>query len=416
MEIHFDSHVAKPKLRWEYKFLIGASVAGCVAVAIWVGVRYGTAASNVSATAASSPPSLMPTISPSPAPTFAPTGPSAAPTAAPTRSPTAAPSSALISGTSSTPSLGPTRTPTLAPIVSPAVPSVAPVATPAVPSTAPSTGPSRSPTTTAAPSVSRFLYLDTTQLLNFSTATSWNITQVSHGRNASLHQVAVDPVTNLGNVLKVNYPATSYKPTVTPVGGIGVYSTPESIFPAKSVRLSYQIYFPASFNPVKGGKLPGLFLGPTGANGGHHLPNEASCRLMFRSYNPGGQSFMAEAYVYAATTQDPSYSSIPNLVRDPTDGDSLWRGIVNFNKGSWNSVHLIVSPNTVTNGSPDANGYLNLTINSVSRSFSKLIYTSVTTPINGMTFTTFFGGTDSSWASPGFTSSYFKNVILEKLL
>ena len=132
--------------------------------------------------------------------------------------------------------------------------------------------------------------------------------------------------------------------------------------------------------------------------------------------NPDGKSFMAEAYVYIATTQDPTYATMPGIILDPTDGDSLWRGQVNFNKGSWNTVNIVVRANTVTNGSPDPNGYLNLTINSISRSFSKLIYTTALTPINGVTFTTFFGGTDITWASPVYTSSYFKNVILEKLL
>ena len=433
MEVQFDSG-AKPKLRWEYKLLIGASVAITVAIAIWLGVRYGSAASNMSATTVStSTPSYMPAITPSPAPTFTPTGPSpaptftptgpsAAPTAGPTRPPTAAPSAALIIITSAGPSLtpsaaplGPTRLPTAMP-VSP------PVVTSAAPSAAPSLGPTRSPTTallptpSVAPSISRFLYLDTTQLVNFSSATSWNITQISHGKNASLHQLAVDPVTNSGKVLKVNYPRLSYKPAALPVGGIGVYSTPASIFPAKSVRFSYQIYFPSSFNPNKGGKLPGLFLGKTGADGGKHIPNGASCRLMFRAFNPGSKSFMAEAYVYIASNQSASYKAIPGIVLDPVDGDSLWRGQVNFNIGSWNTVNIVVKANTVTNGAPDYNGFLNLTINSVSRTFSKLVYTTALTPINGVTFTTFFGGTDITWASPVFTSSYFKNVILEKLL
>jgi hypothetical protein len=229
-----------------------------------------------------------------------------------------------------------------------------------------------------------------------------------------LHQIAVDPATNIGNVLQVNYPAGSYKPSGAIVGGIGVYACPPSIFPAQSVRMSYEVYFPANFDPVKGGKLPGLFIGARGATGGNHVNNSDSCRIMWRKDN-AKVGFKAEAYVYRPTTQDPSYYSIPNQVLDPMDGDSLWRGLVNFNKGSWNTVNLLLTVNTMTSGSANADGYLELTINGVTESFSKMIWTSAGSSISGVLFTTFFGGADSTWATLVATSTYYKNVKLEKL-
>lgn len=258
------------------------------------------------------------------------------------------------------------------------------------------------------------LSLDTTELVNFDTAISWNITQVSHGKDSSLHQIAVDPGTNVGNVLKVNYPAGSYKPSATPVGGIGVYACPISIFPARSVRLSYELFFPANFNPVKGGKLPGLFIGAPGANGGVHDVDKASCRIMWRKNNALG-GIMTEAYVYDALIQDPSYTSIPNEYLDPTYGDSLWRGIFNYNKGAWNQIEMYLTLNTVTSGKANFDGKLVFTINGVTQNYDKFVWTTTDSLINGIIFTTFFGGSDSTWATPVDTSTYYKNFKLQKL-
>ena len=178
--------------------------------------------------------------------------------------------------------------------------------------------------------------------------------------------------------------------------------------------MSYEVFFPADFDPVKGGKLPGLFIGARGATGGNHIDNGATCRIMWRRNN-AKVGFKAEAYVYRATTQDPSYYTIPSSTLDALDGDSLWRGLVNFNKGSWNTINIVLSANTVTSGSANPDGYLELTINGVTESFSKMIWTSVGSRISGTLFTTFFGGADSSWATLVYTSTYYKNIVLEKL-
>ena len=192
------------------------------------------------------------------------------------------------------------------------------------------------------------------------------------------------------------------------------------MFPARSMRLSYEVFFGSDFDPIKGGKLPGLFLGPPGASGGRHVTDGASCRIMWRRNNVGVDvdvegSFMAEAYVYVATTQHPSYYQIPGMVVAPIDGTSLWRGLVNFNKGQWNKIDILLTANTATSGIADANGCLNLTINNVSKSFDKLIFTTTASSITGITFTTFFGGSDESWATLVPTSTYFKNVELQKI-
>jgi hypothetical protein len=260
------------------------------------------------------------------------------------------------------------------------------------------------------------LSLDATELVDFTNAPSWNIIKVGHGRDSSLHQIAVDPVTNLGNVLKINYPKGSYKPSGKMiVGGIGIYAAPTSIFPCRSVGLSYELFFPADFNPVKGGKLPGLFIGPPGASGGNHVTGQASSRIMWRKNNVQG-GIMTEAYVYVPQPQDPAYTSIPNLILDPTYGDSLWRGLLNYNKGSWNKIDMLLTLNTITSGVANHDGKLSLTINGVTQHYDKFIWTTIDTLITGIVFDTFFGGSDSSWATPVDTSTYFKNFHLQKVL
>lgn len=54
-------------------------------------------------------------------------------------------------------------------------------------------------------------------------------------------------------VLRVYYPAGSYKPSSTPVGGIGFYASPLNIpADANTVTFTYQVYFPSGYNFVKG--------------------------------------------------------------------------------------------------------------------------------------------------------------------
>lgn len=256
--------------------------------------------------------------------------------------------------------------------------------------------------------------LDTCHLVDFGTASAWNIIKVGHVAKNNSREISIDPVSHEGHVLKVNYPAGSFKPSGEIVGGIGLHACPKTIFPARSVRLCYEVYFPADFDPVKGGKLPGVFIGPRGAAGGKHLKNASSCRLMWRKNNSKG-GFKAEAYVYIARDQHPTYQSIPKLVLDSKYGDSLWRGILNFNKGSWNKVDMILTLNTMTSGEAEHDGYLNLTINGVSASYDKFIWTTEDSLISGINFTTFFGGSDDSWATPFDQSTYFKNVQLQKI-
>ena len=78
----------------------------------------------------------------------------------------------------------------------------------------------------------------------------------------------------------IRYPAGSYKPSAIPVGGLGFYADPLDLSTAKTVTLSYQVYFPSNFNFVKGGKLPGLFAGRMSCSGGSGATDCFSTRFM----------------------------------------------------------------------------------------------------------------------------------------
>ena len=205
----------------------------------------------------------------------------------------------------------------------------APITPAPTPKPTPKPIPKPTPVPIPKPAPGLIVPLNILDLSDFKNSKSWNITKVSYGDKNTLHGIVSDPLTKSGYVLKVNYLKGSYKPSANIDGGIGFYASP-SIFPCRSVRLSYELCFADNFDPVNGGKLPGLFIGPPGASGGNHDTDNASCRIMWRKEN--NDMIQAEAYVYTPCQQDPSYNMIPNIILNSTYGDSLWRGIFNSRK------------------------------------------------------------------------------------
>lgn len=257
------------------------------------------------------------------------------------------------------------------------------------------------------PTPGKGVLLDIRQLKNLTDKNSWNIFKIGHGRDGNLHEITSDPLGGSDTVLKVKYPKNSFKPSGKIVGGIGFYASPTSGFPCKKLKFTYELYFNDNFNPVKGGKLPGLFIGAPGASGGRHSDSQASCRLMWRN------DLQGEAYVYMPCKQVDEYKKIQNAVYNPAFGDSLWRGLFKFEKKKWNKVEMVL---TLNDSKSNANGRLDLTINNVTKSFDKFLWSITDSVIAGITTDTFFGGGDDSWATPVDTSICFKNFIIEKLV
>lgn len=183
--------------------------------------------------------------------------------------------------------------------------------------------------------------------------------------------------------LRVRYPAGSVSPGYArsaraPLGG-GQFFATMGITPQTGVRLRYSLRFSENFNFVRGGKLPGLFGGR--GNSGGNRPNGTdgfSTRFMWRQNGEG------EVYAYLPTS-DRFGTSI---------GRSGWR----FRPGVWHQLEQEV----ILNRPGQANGRIRVWLDGrevvnqgglTFRSVDQL-------QIDGLFFSTFFGGDDRSWATP----------------
>jgi hypothetical protein len=181
-----------------------------------------------------------------------------------------------------------------------------------------------------------------------------------------------------GRLLRVFYPqGSASRGTNGPEGGMQAYLTLPS--PVDVVELTYQVRFPTGFDFVKGGKLPGMYGGTV--TSGRKIPDGTdgfSTRYMWRAGGAG------EVYAYLPTSQK--------------HGTSLGRGCWTFPAGQWTSIRQRVQLNIP--GAADGrvtvwqDGRLVLDKGGLQfRTVSQL-------QIDGVLFSTFFGGDDSSWASP----------------
>ena len=190
-------------------------------------------------------------------------------------------------------------------------------------------------------------------------------------------------------VLRVRYPAGSASPTVTdskgaPQGGTQVFANLG--IPSKdSLRLSYYVRFSKDFDFVKGGKLPGLFGGTV--NNGRKIPDGTdgfSTRSMWRKNGAG------EVYAYLPSSRE--------------HGTSIGRGNWQFQPGTWHHLEQVV----VLNQPGKANGQIQVWLDGkkVLTENALTFRTTNALKIEGILFSTFFGGGDSSWATP-------KNVYVD---
>ena len=180
--------------------------------------------------------------------------------------------------------------------------------------------------------------------------------------------------------LKVNFAQGSYgvNEAGVPIGGTG-FRTKNFENGSNEACLSYKVFFEDGFNFNKGGKLPG-FYGGTEATGGN-IPNGTSgfsSRLMWRTNGDG------EVYAY-----------LPN---SENFGTSLGRGNFRFETGKWQTVTQYVKLNDPSS----SDGIIKLWHNNslVYETNNQKMRTVDSLKIDGILAHTFFGGNDSSWASP----------------
>ncbi|MCU1620964.1 MAG: hypothetical protein JWR41_2970 [Modestobacter sp.] len=182
-----------------------------------------------------------------------------------------------------------------------------------------------------------------------------------------------------GPALRITYPQGSVSPSASrryhsPGGGMQVF-LPVLGAPVDAEYLRYWVRFADDFQFVKGGKLPGLY-GGTEVSGGEQPDgtNGFSTRLMWRRQGAG------EVYLYA-----PGES-----------GTSLGRGDWTWPRGRW----LCVEQQVVLNTPGKDDGAVTVWLDGKQvYADDQLMYRTVPgLRIDGLFFSTFFGGDDPSWA------------------
>jgi len=127
------------------------------------------------------------------------------------------------------------------------------------------------------------------------------LTPASHAQNVWGVQNA-EILHNAGQqVLRVTYPQGSANPgdKTRPRGGLGFLLPLDQSRHAQDVCLQYQVRFPADFQFVRGGKLPGLYAGTAPRGGAKDRRQGFSARLMWRAHGVG------EVYLYADGQAEP---------------------------------------------------------------------------------------------------------------
>ncbi|MEL6382048.1 MAG: polysaccharide lyase [Cyanobacteria bacterium J06626_18] len=196
-------------------------------------------------------------------------------------------------------------------------------------------------------------------------------------------EILEDSQSGFEQILRVHYPAGSASPVVAreegvPMGGAQFY-TDLALPPQTKLRLSYSVRFSEDFDFVKGGKLPGLFGGE--GNSGGNIPDGTdgfSTRLMWRQDGDG------EVYAYLPASE--GY------------GTSIGRGSWRFEPGVWYQIEQEVR----LNHPERADGQIRLWVDGelVIDEADVNFRTVESLQIDGLFFSTFFGGGDASWATP----------------
>ncbi len=209
------------------------------------------------------------------------------------------------------------------------------------------------------------------------------------GWNTNASVMTADSVpagASFSNMLRVAYPkgsisSESVTKLGTRLGGAQAALPFATGATAAPTTLQYYVRPQPGFQSIRGGKLPGLYGGDTTVASGGHDPdgtNGWSARLMWRNDNNG------EVYAYLAGI----------------NGYGLQLGCGNWTwqPGQWTKVQETVSLNTPG----QANGYITVYINGTPAldALGLTFRTVSSLQINGLFFSTFFGGHDKTWATP----------------
>ncbi len=190
-----------------------------------------------------------------------------------------------------------------------------------------------------------------------------------------------------GSVLTIDYPAGSSAPSAGPPFGGAQMAIPFRAGPRTKATLAYQMRIPADFQWVKGGKLPGVYGGIERFSGSVNPtnPNGWSLRPMWRAVGdhggtgPGGSGEILEM-IWGMT----GYGV------DAGRGSFSWPA-----DGLWHDIAL----STLMNTPGASDGECSLSIDGkVVLDLTGLAINQNGVDIDGLFFTTFFGGHGLSWS------------------
>jgi len=195
--------------------------------------------------------------------------------------------------------------------------------------------------------------------------------------------------------LRADYPRGSASPAVgvatgAPGGGAQFLGTRPGT-PADHLFLRYRVRFAESFAFVKGGKLPGFYGG----------------RMISGGRIPDGTDGFSTRFMWRAGGAGEVYAYLPSSV---SWGTSLGRGRFRFTTGRWQCLEQELSLNTP--GRADGVVRVWLDDRPVFEQEHLTFRTTAALRIEGVFFSTFFGGNDASWASPADTHADFADFAV----
>lgn len=181
--------------------------------------------------------------------------------------------------------------------------------------------------------------------------------------------------------------------------------------------LYLQVKFSGTFNFNHGGKLPGLWGGSRNCSGGNIGDTCFSTRLMWRDGGAGevyayvthdGQKIPYDDY---CLKYDHSGTEINHKIHcSDSYGFSIGRGSFKLTSGNhkWYSIRQEIH----LNSSPNHSGYIKLWVDDVPKIHVTDIVMRANTNfgIDGVYFSTFFGGNSRKYACPHNTYAYFRNI------
>ena len=214
------------------------------------------------------------------------------------------------------------------------------------------------------------------------------------------------------NELEITYPAKCGAPKNHKCGshaGMNFHASPRGAFPAETVTMGYEVFFPKDFDFKNSGKLPGMWMGAPGASGGDWKSNGGSARIMWR-LKDGQKTPELVAYLYiptevaggnqeAAVKKQRIKSAHQSGSSDHTTGIDVFGHdtktaaagtLLKPKVGDWNTIVYTVKLNSI--GKTD--GSISLSLNGVTRTQNNMTWRKSKLMINGLMMSSWFGGSD----------------------